>query len=80
MRERSGLAGSRYAIGDALTLADGAIAGAMVFVKNFAIPAFKLGEIVPPELDSLFEALNEHEHCGQAIEEITRDLNSKRGG
>jgi glutathione S-transferase len=80
IRTRSGLAGTQYAIGDSLTLADGAIAGAMVFVQNFAIPSFKLGDIVPAGLSALFDALRQEEYCGPAIEEITDELMKKRGG
>ena len=79
-RDRSGLAGKSHAIGEKLTLADGAIAGALLFVYNFAAPAFKLGEVVPAGLADLYEALNEDAFCGQALEEIGRELKAKQGG
>lgn len=78
-RERSGCAGKTYAIGERLTLADGAIAGALLFVYNYAAPVFKLGDVVPPRLAALYEALHDDPHCGQALEEIGQELKAKQG-
>lgn len=69
-RNRSGLAGERYAIGDELTLADGAIAGALFFVINFAEAVLGLENAVPAELRELYEALQENPHVAEALNEI----------
>lgn len=79
-REASGLAGTTHAIGEQLTLADGALAGALLFVNNFAAPVFKLGDVVPPRLAALYEALQDDPYCGPALEEISRELKARQGG
>lgn len=69
-RNRSGLAGARYAIGDQLTLADGAIASALFFVINYAEAVLGLDNAVPAELLELSEALQDDPHVAEALREI----------
>ena len=79
-RNRSGLAGERYAIGDQLTLADGAIAGALFFVINFAEAMLGLKDAVPAELRKLYEALKDDPHVAEALNEIHVAAEEKRAG
>jgi hypothetical protein len=74
------VAGERYAIGEQLTLADGAIAGALFIVLNFAAPLLGLENAVPSELHALHEALKEDPFVSSALNEIETAFAEKIAG
>jgi len=79
-RNRSGLAGSDFAIGDALTLADCALVGALFFVERFAIPALKLERPIPAKLADYNERIKQHPICALTLEEMDIAFRAKSGG
>ena len=78
-RNRSGLAGAQFAIGDALTLADCALVGAFFFVERFAIPALKLEKPIPAKLADYNAQIKQHPICAQTLEEMDVAFRTKMG-
>ncbi len=79
-RNRSGIAGSDFAIGDSLTLADCALVGALFFVERFAIPALKLERPIPAKLADYNERIKQHPICARTLEEMNVAFRAKMGG
>jgi len=59
-RNRSGVAGSDFAIGERLTLADCALVGALFFIENFAMSALKLERPIPTKLSEYNDRIKQH--------------------
>lgn len=78
-RNRSGLAGSAFAIGDTLTLADCALVGSLFYVERFAIPVLKLEPPIPAKLADYNEQIKQHPICAQALEEMDIAFRAKTG-
>lgn len=78
-RNRSGLAGSEFAIGNALTLADCTLVGALFFVERFAIPVLKLERPIPAKLADYNARIKQHPICAQTLEEMDIAFREKMG-
>ncbi len=78
-RNRSGLAGSEFAIGDALSLADCALVGALFFVERFAIPVLKLDKPMPSKLADYNARIKQHPICAETLEEMDVAFRAKTG-
>ncbi|MGH0037994.1 MAG: glutathione S-transferase family protein [Myxococcota bacterium] len=78
-RIRSGRAGSEFAIGDALSLADCALVGALFFVERFAIPVLKLEQPIPAKLADYNEQIKLHPICARTLEEMDAAFRAKMG-
>jgi glutathione S-transferase len=79
-RNNSGLAGKHYAIGNQLTLADGAIAGAIFYVIHFVEALLGVQDAVPTELLALYEALQNDRFVSEAIVEMQTAFAEKMKG
>lgn len=79
-RSRSSAAGDRYLIGNALTLADAALAPALFFVVNFASPVFGRDDLLPPSLQVYWDGIQSDPFIGPALTEMMAALRAVRGG
>lgn len=79
-RAGSRSAGTRYLIGDTLTLADAALAPALFFVINFAAPVFQRNDLLPAALQGYWDGIQSDPFIGPALGEMTAALRAVRGG